>query len=164
MVGDSDATLQLVKKLTPKAHAVAWRILGNRDDAEDVLQDAFIRLFKVAGFQGKSSLDTYFYKIVTRLCFDQLKKKHNDLSEFSDDEVVEGGDVLVEVRQTAKNIQQAIQLLNPRQRIAISLWAYMDADVVEIAEILGIDRNAAHQLLHRAKTNLKKLLELTHVE
>jgi len=164
MAGDASASLQLVKKLTPKAHAVAWRILGNSDDAEDVLQEAFIRLFRANQFQGKSSLDTYFYKIVTRLCFDYLKSKYKHSSEFFDEEVVEGGDVVAEAHQTAATMQQAIGLLNPRQRMAISLWAYKDADVVEIAELLEIDKNAAHQLLHRAKANLKKILELNHVK
>jgi RNA polymerase sigma-70 factor (ECF subfamily) len=160
--GDADASLQLVKQLSPKAHAVAWRILGNAEDAKDVLQEAFIRLWKAHQFGGQSSLDTYFYKIVTRLCFDYLKTKHKYSVEFFDEESVEGSDRVAQSHEDALSVQQAIQLLNARQRMAISLWAYQDADVAEIAEVLEIDKNAAHQLLHRAKLNLKKILESHH--
>lgn len=162
--GDSHAALHLVKRLTPKAHAVAWRILGSSDDAEDILQEAFIKLFKSSQFEGGSSIDTYFYKIVTRLCFDYLKIRHPHLIEALDDAVVDGVDVCLEVQQSSLGMQEAIQLLSPRQRMAIALWAYKDADVGEIAAVLDLDNNAAHQLLHRAKLNLKKILEgHTHV-
>ena len=163
--GDRRAALDLVKQLTPKAHAVAWRILGNAQDAEDVLQEAFVRLFKSDRFEGNSSLDTYFYTIITRLCFDFLKahKRHQfeQLEDTADDEDV-AADVALEVSQDGSLMQQAIQQLNPRQRLAISLWAYKDSSVEEIAQLLDIDKNAAHQLLHRAKLNLKKIWELNH--
>lgn len=160
--GDANASLQLVKQLSPKAHAVAWRILGDSDDAKDVLQEAFIRLWKAHQFAGQSSLDTYFYKIVTRLCFDYLKTKHKYSAETFDEGEVEGADSVLQSHEDAISVQRAIQLLNARQRMAISLWAYQDADVAEIAEVLEIDKNAAHQLLHRAKLNLKKILESFH--
>ena len=160
--GDANASLQLVKQLSPKAHAVAWRILGNSDDAKDVLQEAFIRLWKAHQFDGQSSLDTYFYKIVTRLCFDYLKANYKYSAESFDEEQVDGSDRVGQSHEDVLSVQQAIQLLNARQRMAISLWAYQDADVAEIAEVLDIDKNAAHQLLHRAKLSLKKVLESHH--
>ena len=162
--GDIGAANHLVRQLSPKAHAVAWRILGNESDAEDVLQEAFIRLFRASQFDGNASLDTYFYKIVTHLCFDFLKNKHRLLLDISDDmsnigDDSSSADQILEARQEMLTMQEALQLLNYRQRTALVLWAYKDAEISEIANVLSIDSNAAHQLLHRAKANLKKILE-----
>jgi RNA polymerase sigma-70 factor (ECF subfamily) len=52
-----------------------------------------------------------------------------------------------------------MQFLNARQRAALALWAYHDAGIPEIAKAIGLDVNAAHQLLHRAKINLRKKME-----
>ena len=56
-------------------------------------------------------------------------------------------------------LQAAMQALPPRQRMALAMWAYADADVVQIARSLELDTNAAHQLLHRAKTALRRSLQ-----
>jgi RNA polymerase sigma-70 factor (ECF subfamily) len=71
-------------------------------------------------------------------------------------------DQTMQQTQQSRQMQLAIAALPPRQRLAISLWAYQDSSVAEIAEVLGLERNAADQILHRAKANLKKQLEVDH--
>lgn len=66
---------------------------------------------------------------------------------------------LLALKQQAATLQTALLKLSPRQRIAISLWAYNDASILDIANTLEIEINAANQLLHRAKVNLKTLLK-----
>ena len=72
--GDSKAARQLIANLSPKAHALAWRILGESTEAEDIVQAAFIKLFETKKYDGKSALSTYLHTIVTRLCFDKLSQ------------------------------------------------------------------------------------------
>jgi RNA polymerase sigma-70 factor (ECF subfamily) len=66
---------------------------------------------------------------------------------------------LLSVKQQAARMQSLLLKLSPRQRLAISLWAYYDASILDIARTLQIEVNAANQLLHRAKANLKILLK-----
>jgi DNA-directed RNA polymerase specialized sigma24 family protein len=65
----------------------------------------------------------------------------------------------LERKQSDSNVQHAMQFLNARQRAALALWAYHDATISEIANATGLEVNAAYQLLHRAKINLRKKME-----
>jgi len=73
LAGDLKASRQLINGLSPKAHALAWRILGESSEAEDIVQVAFVKLFETKQYDGKSALSTYLHTIVTRLCFDKLR-------------------------------------------------------------------------------------------
>jgi len=163
--GDPKAARQLIANLSPKAHALAWRILGESTEAEDIVQAAFIKLFETKQYDGKSALSTYLHTIVTRLCFDKLRSSGSHKLDYgfesdalmTDDELnpIES----LEKKQSDSNVQHAMLFLNARQRAALALWAYHDATMPEIAKATGIEVNAAHQLLHRAKVNLRKKME-----
>ena len=71
--GDTKAARKLIASLSPKAHALAWRILGDSSEAEDIVQLAFIKLFEAKQYDGKAALSTYLHTIVTRLCLDKLR-------------------------------------------------------------------------------------------
>ncbi len=167
-IGEPKATRALVESLSPRAYALAWRMLGDATEAEDVLQEAFIRLFNGAEFQGQSRLGTFFHTMVARLCLDRIRQRKpellldaQDFEQIADGEQQSSADPEDQLshQQTANRMQSAIARLSPRQRMAISLWAYHDFDVTDIARALDCDLNAAHQCLHRAKVSLRKLLE-----
>jgi RNA polymerase sigma-70 factor (ECF subfamily) len=163
--GDEKAARKLIASLSPKAHALAWRILGESSEAEDIVQAAFIKLFEAKKYDGKSALSTYMHTIVTRLCFDKLRASASHKLDygFEFDELVSDGISTpleeLERKQSDSNVQYAMQFLNARQRAALALWAYHDATISEIAKATGLEVNAAHQLLHRAKINLRKKME-----
>lgn len=162
--GDAKAARLLVERLSPRAYALAWRMLGNPSDAQDVVQEGFIRLFRLQQFEGRSSLGTYFHTVVSRLCLDRLRSQPPqalDLDELDGQEADTRTTphVRYEKSQTTHQIQAALNQLPPRQRLAIALWAYQDASLPEIAQVLEIEPNAAHQLLHRAKSKLKHLIQ-----
>jgi RNA polymerase sigma-70 factor (ECF subfamily) len=163
--GDSKAARQLIANLSPKAHALAWRILGEATEAEDIVQAAFIKLFETNQYDGKSALSTYLHTIVTRLCFDKLRSSGSHKLDYGfDSDALMTDDELnpiesLEKKQSDSNVQHAMLFLNARQRAALALWAYQDASIPEIAKATGIVVNAAHQLLHRAKINLRKKME-----
>ena len=163
--GDTKAARKLIASLSPKAHALAWRILGDSSEAEDIVQVAFIKLFEAKQYDGKAALSTYLHTIVTRLCLDKLRISagHKLDYGFEFDELVsdEKSNPIesLEKKQSDSNVQHAMQFLNARQRAALALWAYHDASISEIAQATGLEVNAAHQLLHRAKINLRKKME-----
>jgi RNA polymerase sigma-70 factor (ECF subfamily) len=164
--GDSKCAKLLIERLSPKAFGLALRIIGNKAAAEDVVQDAFLKLFKVSHFEGRSKLGTYFHSVLVNSCIDLLRKNEKYLANDPLDEasLLASQDnpqtTLAKVQQ-AKNLQDLIMRLNPRQRVALSMWAYQDASLLDIAKALDLEVNAANQLLHRAKLALKSHLKWT---
>lgn len=164
--GHKPSSALIVQRLTPDAYGLAWRMLGKREDAQDLVQDAFIRLWRAGGsFSGEASLRTYFHTLVTRLCIDHLRKnsKHSGLefddgiaeSAYLDDGQYEAQlDDLYEV--DAELLKESLNALPSKQRMALVLWAYYDKTAEEIAVTLEMNKNSVDQLLFRAKNNLKK--------
>ena len=165
VAGNSLATTELLQILNDDAIALAWRIMGTMQDAEDVVQEAYLKLWKNhQHFHGEAKIKTYFYTIVQRQCFDQLKKNHKqwsqidvDLDTIISEETVKESNV-----DEANKMKSAIHILPPKQRIAIVMWAYYDNTSEEIATKLEMNKNAVDQLLFRAKANLKKYFESEH--
>jgi len=163
--GDEKAANQIVAKLSPRAHSLAWRMLGDSSEAQDIVQESFIKLFETKQFEGASALASYFHVIVTRLCLDRMRVKGGvkfDLSEELQDLVVDESQNPfkdLQVAQSSSLIQKAMMSIKPRQRAVLTLWAYQDATVSEIASMMELEVNAVHQLLHRAKINLREKLE-----
>lgn len=162
--GDKRAATRLIHSLGPNAHALAWRMVNNAAEAQDIVQEAFLKLLKTARYEGRSSLSTFFYAMVSNACLDSLRKKNTeplDEDEFerksATDDIEPGR--LLSIKQQEATLQTTLLKLSPRQRLAISLWAYNDASILDIAQTLHIEVNAANQLLHRAKVNLKTLLK-----
>jgi RNA polymerase sigma-70 factor (ECF subfamily) len=162
--GDSKCAKLLIESLSPKAFGLALRIVGDKAAAEDVVQEAFLKLFNGSRFEGRSKISTYFYSIVSNCCIDHLRKneKHlaNDpLEEASLMASQDNPQTSLAKLQQAKDLQALIMQLSPRQRVALSMWAYQDASLLDIAKALDLEVNAANQLLHRAKLALKSLLK-----
>lgn len=156
--GNRLATQELVKRLSPRALSLAHGMLGNSGDAEDIVQDSFIKLFAQESYAGQAQLASYFYQIVSRTAIDYLRVRrllddideHDDLA-VEDDNLPENLDAGI--------LKRAIEQLKPQHRMALILWAYQDASMSEIAHALDLDVNAAKQLVHRAKLALKRMLE-----
>ena len=76
--GDKKAISQLVNKYSPRIYAIAFRLMQNEEDAEDVLQETFIIMIKKLNtFQGKSTLYTWLYRVATNVALGKLRKKKN---------------------------------------------------------------------------------------
>jgi len=165
--GDQTSATRLVHQLTPQAHGLAMQMLMRREDAEDAVQEAFLRLWgsRPSDAHG-ATLATFFNTIVLNRCKTWLARRrelstdHDALTELSDaqqDHLAVTADALPAL--DAAQLQVAMARLPARQRMALAMWAYADADVADIARSLELDRNAAHQLLHRAKAALRQQLQ-----
>ena len=146
--------------LIKPAHALAWRILRNQDDAEEVVQEAVFQLWRSAEqFEGQSSLRTYFSKIVMREChaFIRHKRSHEDIDMLdSADEVI--SDFQIDLSLHQEIIHQALESLSSKQRMALVLWAFHDMTAADIGQVMELKKNAVDQLLWRAKNALREKL------
>ncbi len=166
--GDETSATRLVHQLTPQAHGLAMQLLARHEDAEDVVQEAFLRLWgsRPSDTRG-ATLATFFNTIVINRCKTWLTRRrelsadHDTLTELSDAQQHDahaGSGHEPPGGAGAAALQAAMARLPARQRMALAMWAYADADTADIARSLELDSNAAHQLLHRAKMALRRQL------
>lgn len=164
--GDPGSATSLVRLLTPPALAMARHMLGRIEDAEDAVQESFLRLWSARPDHSHGAkLSTYFNTIVLNRCRTQLMRRRelalepDDLTALQDAQQVGAhtDDALVSV--PPQRLLESLARLPGRQRMAIAMWAYADASAADIGEALEIDANSAHQLLHRARTGLRLALK-----
>jgi RNA polymerase sigma-70 factor, ECF subfamily len=166
--GQADAANRLVRMLTPQAYGLALRMLGRAEDAEDVVQDAFVRLWRSTPSDGHGArLATYFNTIVINRCRSQLTGRReqataqDELTDLHDAWQLreEAAEPVSDHGGSADRLAAALARLPARQRMAAVMWAYADASVADIARTLDVDPNAAHQLLFRARQALRLHLD-----
>ena len=165
--GDPQSARRLVQQLTPTALALARQMLGRQEDAEDVVQESFLRLWGARpSDDAGAQLATYFHTIVLNRCRSHLVRQRelslgpDELTALHDRHQQEAeAPASDEPGTDPARLQAALGALPARQRMALAMWAYADAQAPEIATALDIDTNAAHQLLFRAKRSLRERLQ-----
>lgn len=168
--GDARAAAELNQSLTPRAFGVAMRVLGDRAEAEDVAQEAMLRLWKIApewDDQG-AQVSTWLYRVVMNLCIDIKRRKRGGNVDIDDiPEPADPAKTAVETLQdTARQdaLQAALMTLPERQRQAVVLRHIEELSNPEIAEILSISVEAVESLTSRAKRALAKNLAARKAE
>ena len=160
--GDATAARALTARLTPRVFGHAVRVLGDRAEAEDVAQDAMMRLWKVAPDwrMGEAKVSTWLYRVTTNLCTDRLRRKRG----VGLDEVDEPHDPSpsvtdqLQTRERMDALQAGLQTLPERQRQAVILRHIEGLANPEIAEILEISTEAVESLTARGKRALAQAL------
>ncbi len=160
--GDTSAARALTLRLTPKVFGHAYRVLGDRAEAEDVAQDALIRLWKQASDwrQGEAKVTTWLYRVVANLCTDRLRKSRgvalDAIPEPEDDTESAAEAMQQKSRQAA--LQDALQELPDRQRQAVVLRHIEGMSNPDIAQIMDIGVEAVESLTARGKRALAAIL------
>ena len=160
--GDASAARALTLRLTPKVFGHAFRVLGDRAEAEDVAQEALIRLWKQATDwrQGEAKVTTWLYRVVANLCTDRLRKGRgvalDAIPEPEDDAESPAEAMQQKSRQAA--LQEALLELPDRQRQAVLLRHIEGMRNPEIAQIMDIGVEAVESLTARGKRALAKIL------
>lgn len=160
--GDGGAARTLTLRLTPRVYAHAYRMLGNQADAEDVAQEALIRLWKIAPDwrQGEAKVTTWLYRVVANLATDRLRKARgvalDAIAEPEDDAKSAAETMQDRARQDA--LQAALATLPDRQREAVVLRHIEGLTNPEIAGIMDISVEAVESLTARGKRALAKAL------
>ena len=160
--GDRAAALALTSRLAPVVFAQAFRMLGDRAEAEDVTQESLLRLWKAApGWDAtRAKITTWLYRVTSNLCIDCLRKSNR----ISGDEVPEvadetpGIDLKLQATARAQALQHALQTLPDRQRQAMILRHIEDLSNPEISDIMEISVEAVESLVSRGKRALASTL------
>lgn len=160
--GDPSAARALVTRLTPKAFAVARRLLSSEAEAEEVTQEALIRLWRFAPKwrSGEAQVSTWLYRVVVNLCSDRLRKRRDlpleDGMEVAD--ATPNAEARLSDEDRLDALQQGLDQLPERQRQAVVLRHLEGLSNPAIAEVLGIGVEAVESLTARGKRRLAQLL------
>ncbi len=160
--GDRAAALALTSRLAPVVFAQAFRMLGDRAEAEDVTQESLLRLWKAApGWDAtRAKITTWLYRVTSNLCIDCLRKSNRN----SGDEVPEvadetpGIDRKLQATARAQALQHALQTLPDRQRQAMILRHIEDLSNPEISDIMEISVEAVESLVSNGRRALASTL------
>lgn len=174
--GKKDAFLELVDRYQDKIYRLAYKITGNPTDAEDVLQEVFLKIYsKIHTFEGRSQLSSWIYRIAVNAAYQKIardkKSRHISLDEvlptMGHDEVVasrlaadwmERPDEVLLTGEARREMMQAIQELPPEYHVVFALKDLEGLPNQEIADILGLSLPAVKSRLHRARLFLRKRL------
>ena len=161
--GDRDAYYRLYKLYSRSMYNVAYRMVNDEEDAEDVLQEAFISAFNHLGnYRGDSTFGAWLKRIVINKAINQIQKKkweripEDDRWDVKEEEIV---DVLEGFPFTVEKVRSAIEVLPDGYRMVLSLYLLEGYDHSEIGEIMGITESTSKSQFNRAKKKLKEILE-----
>ncbi len=159
--GDKSAYAALINRHKDYAFTVAYRILNNREDAEEVAQDAFMQVFgALQSFNAESKFTTWFYRIVFNAALMQKRKNKVEAVDIDTSSeaflVSHSSDSAEDLRkiERKKAIQQALQNLSTDDTTMITLFYLKELSLEEIAEITQISAETAKVKIHRARKRL----------
>jgi RNA polymerase sigma-70 factor (ECF subfamily) len=158
-LGDQGAARELTDRLLPGVLRQAWRILGDETEAEDVAQDAMLRLWRQAGDwrAGEARISTWLYRVTHNLCIDRIRKRRPTATI---EDVAEPADPTPSALERLANseasraLARAIRALPERQRQAVVLRHFEELSNPEIGERLDCSVEAVESLLARARRQL----------
>lgn len=161
--GDSAAYSEILNRYLKAMLALAQRMLGNAADADEVAQEAFLRLWIQAARwnpDGGASLRTWLSRVVMNLCIDRFRMKKpvplDDAGELADTRASSLESIQAADRH--RLVQNVMQSLPDRQRIAVSLAYLSEMSVNDVAETMDLTAGAVESLLVRARRSLRKRL------
>ena len=150
-----------------KMLSVCMRYTNDKDSAEDVVQEGFIKVFEnLERFNYKSSLGAWIRRIMVNTAIDKIRKnKKNPILSKKDEDFKLAGENKIEIDEEklyqemkVQEALKAIQQLSPKYRMVFNLYVIEDYSHKEIAEMLGISEGTSKSNLSKAKNNLKKIL------
>ena len=171
--GDQRAFGALVERHSRSVFRLAFRMTGNEQDAEDLVQETFLKAYKqLHRFDGRSAFGTWLYRIAANCSLDLTRARKNraerqtsaSSSETIDllDQVVAPGpspERLARSGQVASLLRQALEQLTDLERTAFVLRHYEGCGIAEIASMLGVETNAAKHSVFRAVQKLRRALQ-----
>lgn len=169
LAGNTANYAMLVKRHQRFVFTLALRFAKNREDAEEIAQDCFVKAYKALGtFKQTSKFSTWLYTITYTTAMTYLRKKKLDSTSIDDEEQVlqvanndSAFDAdIVEKKSTYKYLNQAINMLLPDDAAIITLFYKGEQGLDEIGEALAMEANTVKVKLHRARHRLKEKLQL----
>lgn len=175
---DETAFNELVQLYERRVHALVYRMLGNRHEAEEVTQDVFVQVFKsIDSFRGEAKLSTWLFRVAVNRCKNQLKyharrggTSHQDYDAIADGAsgtaatgvsvgAVDRPDELVAGIQLERLVKLALAKLEPGFRELVILRDVEDLSYEEIAEVTDLPRGTVKSRIHRGRQQLRQAVE-----
>jgi len=172
--GDVKAFETIIEDYQKKVFNIALRMIGNHDDASELAQEVFIRIFKsLKNFKGESSLSTWIYRITTNVCLDELRKRKNKNIVSLDEDVKQDDgeikrqvedarptpDVIAEKNEVLRVVKEAILSLPEDQRTVIILRDIQGFSYDEIAKIMNCPEGTVKSRINRSRQILRDRLK-----
>ena len=169
--GDSDAFRALVETHSRQVFRLAFRMTGNEQDAEDVVQESFLRAYRQLGrFESRANFGTWLYRIVSNCSVDLMRSKQARHDQVRGDSLDQEGAVELpaadmpnperqaQSAEIDRRVQDALRDLSPLERAAFTLRHYEGRSIEEISETLGLGTSAAKHSVFRAVKKLRVAL------
>ena len=165
--GEVDEFRKIINKYTGKVMALALNILGNREDAEDACQDAFMLAFSnLNSFNTQKSFSNWLFTIIYNRCLDQLRKRRRFFKFFKKVEREPGqlsGARVSSQQEDKPFIRSVLKKLSPKERTTLFLWAVEGYTSEEIAAVLKCSPSTARVHIFKARKKAKNVLEKKNV-
>ena len=164
--GNASKYSYFVEKYKGMAFSIAFRIVNNKEDAEEIVQDAFLKAFRsLDKFRKDSKFSTWFYRIVVNSSLSRTRSKRPELSSIDEDDIA---NVVIESVESAyrgldlsdqkKFIQNALEELSVEDRLLLTLYYLTENSIDEITDITSITQYNVKMKLHRARNKMYKIL------
>jgi RNA polymerase sigma-70 factor, ECF subfamily len=175
LLGNSQAFEELVQIYQNKVYTLAYRYMGNEDDANDMSQEAFIKAYRsLHSYKGDASFGTWIYRITTNVCLDELRRRKRRIVPLSLDEplaTLDGdemereisdrslaADTVYESKEFSQNIQLLLSEMKPEHKTVIVLRDMMGLSYEEVALVLDCSIGTVKSRISRARNILQKKL------
>ena len=167
--GDSKAFAVLVDRYKDLVFTLALKMLKNREEAEEVSQDTFIKVYKkLKKFKGDSKFSTWIYRVAYNTSLDRIKsnkRKQNTvtINEFTEHEVktLDNALSMMEAQEKKQAIQDCLQMLPADDCALLTLYYFEELSLEEIAKVIGITANNVKVKLFRSRKKLTTILQNT---
>ncbi|GAB4434327.1 MAG: sigma-70 family RNA polymerase sigma factor [Chloroflexi bacterium OHK40] len=173
--GDPQALTQLLMGQQHYVYSIAMSVLKHPEDAADLTQEAFIRLFRaLPQYNGESRFTTWLYRLVVNMCRDELRRRGrqvplappsteeeeaDQLAGVADDDRWADPEQALDSRELRAQVRQALGQLEEHYRLVLTLYYFEDLKYTDIAEILEIPLNTVKSHIRRGKERLATILE-----
>lgn len=169
--GDTGSFRILVARWERPIYAFLERMTGSREEAQDLTQETFLKLYQNASrYRPSGKFKSWLFRIAGNLARSRLRRNKIvrwiplDLADHDLKTPGDAADRALEREETGRSVRSALLQLPARQREAVLLWQYEELSHGEIGEVMGINANAVAQIIHRATTRLRAILSIEEVE
>ena len=167
LAGDASKYSYFIDNYKGMAFSIAYRIAGNREDAEEIVQDAFLKAFRSLGnFRRGSKFSTWFYRIVVNTSLSRVRTARPATHSLDEDEIgeaaaedVESAYRALELAERKTLVNQAMEELSMEDRLLLTLYYLSENSIEEISDITGIIRDNVKMKLHRARGRLYNIMD-----
>lgn len=165
--GNINAFTVLVNHHKDLVFTLAYKMLKNKEEAEEVAQDVFVKVFNsIRQFKGESKFSTWLYKITYNSCLDRLKKERKVdkfvyIEELNEHQIKALENMLENIEEADRNqkIQECLQFLPSEEAFLLTLYYFDNQSINQIAEVIESNANNVKIKLHRSRKKLASIMK-----